>query len=83
LPPAEGRLTRIARLERARVSPRTPFEIAYGSLEAWEAEVQADIDSGKADPVQMPLALMCVRRWHAEQLGDAWRQDRRVWECGH
>jgi hypothetical protein len=61
-------LTRAARLEQARVSPRTPIELAYGNLEAWEAEVQADIDAGKADPVDMPVVLMCVRRWHTEKL---------------
>lgn len=76
-----GLLTRVTRLEQARVVPRTPIELAYGSLEAWEAEVQADIDSGKADPVDMPLVLKSVRRWHTEKLWGSWHHNG-VWELG-
>ena len=77
----QGLLARVARLEQARVSPRTPIELAYGSLEAWEAEVQADIDAGNADPTDMPLVLMCVRRWHTERLWGSWHHNG-VWELG-
>lgn len=74
-------LTRVARLEQARVTPRTPIELAYGSLEVWEAEVQADIDAGRADPTDMPVVLMCVRRWHIEKLWGSWHHNG-VWELG-
>lgn len=80
---ARAMLARVQKLETAGTSPRTPIELAYGSLEAWEAEVLADMETGKADPVEMPVVLKCVRRWHDEQLWGAWRQDRRVWEYGH
>jgi hypothetical protein len=79
---ARSMLARVARLETAGTTPCSPIELAYGSLGAWEAEVQADIASGKADPVEMPVVLKCIRRWHDEKLWGAWRQDRRVWEFG-
>ena len=79
---ARAMLARVQKLETAGTAPQTPFQLAYGSLEAWEAEVQADIDAGKADPVDMPLVLQCVRRWHQEGLWGAWQHNSRVWELG-
>lgn len=78
---ARGLLTRVARPEQARAAARTPIELAYGSLEAWKAEVQADIASSKADPLEMPVVLKCVRRWHTEKLWGSWHHNA-VWELG-
>jgi hypothetical protein len=79
---ARSMLSRVARLETAGTAPRSPIEMAFGSQEEWEAEVQADIDCGKADPVDMPVVLQCIRRWHTEKLWGAWQHNRRVWELG-
>lgn len=73
-------LGRVARLEQARAAPKSPVEIAYGSLDAWEAEVQADIDAGKADPVDMPVILLCVRRFHADNVWGSLRAHSGVWQ---
>lgn len=62
-------LARVQRLEHSR-SPVSPFEAAYGSLEAWEAECQSGIDEGRLDPTDMPVVMMAIRRWHEE---GAWR----------
>jgi hypothetical protein len=59
---------RVQRLEQARQAPRSPFEVAYGSLEAWEADVHRGIDSGTYDPIDMPVVIRCVRKWHADGL---------------
>ena len=58
-------LARVQRLEQAR-RPTSPFEIWFGSLEAWEAECQAGIDAGQLDSRDVPVVMMAVRRWHAE-----------------
>jgi hypothetical protein len=58
-------LARVQRLEQAR-RPTSPFEIWFGSLDAWEAEVRAEIDAGILDPTDMPVVMMAVRRWHRE-----------------
>jgi hypothetical protein len=72
-------LNRVARLEQARVPPKSPLERWYGSLEAWEAEVQAGIDAGTLDPIDMPIVLRCVRRWADEKVWSLWQRDR-IWE---
>lgn len=72
-------LSRVARLEQARAAPRSPFEAAYGSLDAFEAEVQADIAAGKLEPVGMAAVLTSIRKWHDEGLWGLWYRDR-VWE---
>lgn len=74
-------LTRVAKLEQARSAPRSPFEFAYGSLEAFEAEIQAGIDAGTLDSRDMPIVLRCVRRWHEEKTWSLWQRDG-VWEYG-
>jgi len=58
-------LARVQRLEQVR-APSSPFELAYGSLGAWEAECLANIDAGLLDPIDMPTVLMAVRRWHSD-----------------
>jgi hypothetical protein len=74
-------LARVQRLEQARRPPLSPFEQAFGSLEAWEADVQAGIDAGRLDRIDMPVVIACVRRWHTDGVWSMWRRDR-VWEFG-
>ena len=66
-------LTRVAKLEAARVTPRSPFEVAYGSFGAFEEKVNADIDAGKLDGVDAPLVLNAVRNWHRDRLWSGFR----------
>jgi hypothetical protein len=57
-------LARVQRLEQARRPPLSPFELAFGSLEAWEAKCHAGISAGMLDSNDMPVVMMAVRRWH-------------------
>jgi hypothetical protein len=59
-------LKRVAALERARSAPRSPIEVWYGSLDAFEAKVQADMDAGALDRRDMPGVLAALRRWHTD-----------------
>jgi hypothetical protein len=61
-------LTRVERLEQMKAAPRSPFEEAFGSLEAWEADWQASIDAGAICSVDGPVVMACIRRWHREGL---------------
>lgn len=58
-------LARVQRLEQVR-RPTSPFELDYGSLDAFEAEVWADINAGKLDSTDMPVVLGAIRRWHSD-----------------
>lgn len=62
-------LARVQRLEHSR-SHTSPLEMAYGSLEAWEADCESGIDEGRLDPRDMLVVVTAVRRWHEE---GAWR----------
>lgn len=72
-------LARVAALERARVTPRSPFEAAYGSFGAFATDTQTGIVSGQFDSRDMPVVLNCIRRWHDEGVWGLWRRDR-IWE---
>ncbi|MEZ0002915.1 hypothetical protein [Sinorhizobium fredii] len=72
-------LARVGRLERARTAPKSPFEIAYGSMDAFAANVQAGIDAGTLDQIDMPVVLACIRRWHDEGVYGLWQRNR-IWE---
>lgn len=50
MPAVRALLSRVARLEQARVPPVSPFERDYGSVNAFAASVQADIEAGVIDP---------------------------------
>ena len=63
-------LTRVAKLEAARVTPKSPFELAFGSFDAFADKVNADIGAGKLDRVDGPLLLNAVLKWHRDRL---WR----------
>lgn len=57
-------LSRLRRIEQARLPGRSPFEVAHGSLDAWEAECRAGVDGGDFDPSDMPDVVQAVRGWH-------------------
>jgi hypothetical protein len=57
-------------LEHAKAPPLTPFEVAYGSLEAFAAAAQGFIDGGVLDPRDGPVLVASIRRWHGERLWD-------------
>jgi len=55
----KGLTARVRKLE-----PRDGYVIRkLGSLEVFEADVQAGIAAGRYDPVDMPDVLLCIRRW--------------------
>ena len=66
-------LTRVAKLEAARVTPKSPFEVAYGRLGALEDRVTADVAAGKLDKVDGPLLLQAVLKWHRDKLWSGFR----------
>jgi hypothetical protein len=59
-------LSRVQRLERSRAPAPSPFELEFGSLDAWEAECQTLIDEEILDSRDFPVVLMSVRRWHRD-----------------
>lgn len=59
--------SRVARLEIQRKKTRSPIETAYGSYDAFEDKVQADILAGKLDTVEMPMVLAALRRWQSDR----------------
>lgn len=55
----KGLAARVRKLE-----PRAGYVTRLlGSLERFEAEVQAGIEAGCYDPVDMPEVVMCIRQW--------------------
>lgn len=66
-------LRRVQRLERARETPQSPFEVAFGSLGAFEDKVTADVAAGKLDRVDGPMMLNAVRKWHVDALWSGFR----------
>lgn len=66
-------LARVARLEAARVAPRSPFEVAYGGFGGFEEKVTADIAARKLDGTDAPLVLNAVRNWHRDMLWSGFR----------
>ena len=66
-------LTRVAKLEAARVTPKSPFEVAFGSFGAFEEKVNADIDAGRLDSRDMPMLLGAITKWHRDMLWSGFR----------
>jgi hypothetical protein len=58
---------RVQQLEEARRVPLSPFQIAFGSIEAWEAYVAAGVMDGVLDGREMPVVILSVRLWHKNQ----------------
>lgn len=59
-------LARVRRIEAVRAPVLSPFEAAYGSLDAWEAHCRAGIDAGDLDGTDVPVVMLAVRRWHRD-----------------
>ena len=72
MPNVRALLTRVAKLEAARVAPRSPIEVAFGSMEAFADRVNADIGAGRLDGIDMPMVLAAVARWHRDRVWDGW-----------
>lgn len=72
---ARSMLARVAKLEAARVTPKSPFEVAYGSFDAFANSTRAEIAAGKLCSHDMPIVLECLRRMHRDQ---AWGAGRRT-----
>ncbi|WP_413875197.1 hypothetical protein [Albidovulum sp.] len=71
-----GMLQRVARLEAARAAPKSPIEIAYGSMDAFAEQVEAEIGEGVLDNVDMPVVLAALRRWHDDAVWAGWSRNR-------
>jgi hypothetical protein len=75
-------LARVQKLEAARVTPKSPFEVAYGSMDAFADKVNADIGAGKLDSRDMPLVLAALHRWHKDRVWTGWQHHRNgMWDC--
>jgi hypothetical protein len=74
-------LNRVRHLERAR-SPRTPIEVWYGSVEAFEANLRADFGTGRFCRYDGPIIIDSIRRWHRDELWSDSHRSRGVWEYG-
>ena len=64
-------LRRVQRLEQSRLGPPSPFTVHYGSFEAFEAEVQAKVDAGQLDRIDMAGVVNALRRW--QDSPEMWR----------
>lgn len=69
-------LTRVAKLEASRVAPRSPFELVYGSMDAFADKVQADMAAGKLDSTDAPILIASLRRWHKDRVWQGWQRFR-------
>jgi len=66
-------LTRVAKLEQAREPVVSPFELAYGSVDSFEAVARAAIDLGTLDQRDGASVIEAVRSWHEDRLWDVCR----------
>jgi hypothetical protein len=73
MPAVRALLTRVAKLEQAKAPALSPFEAAYGSLDAFVAMAQAQIDAGELDPRDGPPILAAIRRWHTDEVWGLWQ----------
>lgn len=60
-------LARVRRVEAMRAPVLSPFELEFGSLDAWEAECRVGIDAGYLDGPDFTVVMLAVRRWHRER----------------
>lgn len=69
----------IAKLEAARVTPRNPIEVFYGSMDAFADKVQVDVAAGKLD---RDFPIEGIRRMHVDGCWGGWSRDgsNAVWE---
>lgn len=84
MPAVRSLLKRVARLEQVKAPATSPFERAYGSLEAFEEMVRAEINAGKLDRRDMigesgeGGVLRAIRSWHEQGVFGMWHRHR-VW----
>ena len=75
-------LRRVQRLEQARVTRRSPFEVAYGRMDAFADKVQVDVAAGKLDRKDITMVLAALHRWHRDRVWAGWRHHRNgMWDC--
>jgi hypothetical protein len=58
-------LERVRKLEQAR-AVRTPFDLAFGSFDAFEVQTRELMDEGKLDRSDILAVLTALRRWHVD-----------------
>ena len=71
---------RVQQLEQARRVPLSPFQLAFGSIETWEAFVAAEVDASRLDSRDMPVLIVCIRRWHTDRLWGGPRSEQVVYD---
>lgn len=59
-------LARIQQLERSRTA-RSLISREYGSFDAFAAECEADMATGKLDSHDFPVVLHCLRCWDRDR----------------
>ena len=75
-------LRRVQRLEQARVTRRSPFEVAYGRMDAFADKVQVDVAAGKLDRKDITMVLAALHRWHRDRVWAGGRHHRNgMWDC--
>ena len=72
MPAVRSLLARVARLEQAP-APASPFVLWYGSLEAFAASAQTEMDAGTLDQRDGPDLLAAVQRWHQDAVWEVSR----------
>lgn len=60
-----GMLARVQRLEQSRFQ-RSPFALAFGSLDAFAADCETDMFAGRLDRADFPVVLHCLARWERD-----------------
>jgi len=80
---ARSLLARVARLERAKAGPQSPFVVIYGSFETFADECMTEVRAGKLCRIDMPVVIECLRRWERDGVWQGWQRHRNgVWEAG-
>jgi len=72
-------LTRVAKLEAARVNPQSPTERAYGTFDAFESMCHEGMEAGRCDLRDMVQVLNGLRRMHDDRVWDRRQRRQPVW----
>lgn len=59
-------LARVRQIEAVRAPMLSPFEVAYGSLDAWQAHCRAGMEAGHLDGPDVTAVMLAVARWHRD-----------------
>lgn len=76
---ARSLLSQVRQIKKARTPKPSPIEALYDSVDAFAAEVQAKVGDGKLCPVDMPVVIECLRRWHRDGNFDIRHTSNGVW----